>query len=295
MRRIAITNQKGGVGKTTTCANLGAALSQRGQRVLLIDLDPQAHLTTYFGLDAGAGPGAYELLTEQPSVFETLLKAEQNLTIIPSRLDLAAAENELINTPGRESVLRDRLAVLSDEFDWMLIDCPPAFNILTLNALSAVDEVLVPLQPHFLGLQGVGRLLETVSLVQQRINPSLCVRGFVLCMNESGTRLAGEVIADVRKFLDEARGQDVPWRDARLFDTRIRRNIKLAECPSYGQSIFTYAPKSHGAEDYLALADELMRLPHPAADASDGDDGEAEAAPLPHAAADQPAAARAAG
>lgn len=258
MRRIAVTNQKGGVGKTTTTANLAAALAQRGQRVLLIDLDPQAHLTTHFGLDASASVGVYELLTEPSARAADMLQTtEQNLTIVPARMDLAAAESELISVVGREVILRDKLAALNDGFDWLLIDCPPSFGVLTLNALSAVEEVLVPLQAHFLALQGVSRLLETVGLVALRINPALRVAGFVLCMYEGGTKLATEVVEDLQRFLADARGTPVAWSAARVFDSRIRRNIKLAECPSYGQSIFTYAPKSHGAVDYIALAEEL--------------------------------------
>lgn len=267
MRRVAITNQKGGVGKTTTTVNLAAALGRRGQRVLLVDLDPQSHLTTHFGLDGNNGPGTYELLTEQTPVEKMLLPSEPGLTVIPSRMDLAAAESELISVVGREAILRDRLAALNGRYDWLLIDCPPSFGVLTLNALSTVDEVLVPLQAHFLGLQGVGKLLETVNLVGQRINPALRVAGFVLCMYESGTKLAKEVVDDLQRFLTDARGQAVAWRDARIFAARIRRNIKLAECPSYGQSIFAYAPESHGALDYVALAEELLGAPAATADA----------------------------
>lgn len=257
MRRIAVINQKGGVGKTTTCVNLAAALARDGRRVLLIDLDPQAHLSTHLGLDGSQGPGTYELLTEHAPIRELIRPAEAGMGVIASRMDLAAAESELISVVGREVILKNRLAELADDYDCLLIDCPPSFSVLTLNALVAVDEIIVPLQAHFLGLQGVGRLLETVKLVCERLNPALRVAGFVLCMHESGTRLAGEVVDDLGKFIAAAQGQKLAWSDARIFDTRIRRNIKLAECPSFGQSIFAYAAGSHGAEDYLALAREV--------------------------------------
>jgi chromosome partitioning protein len=164
----------------------------------------------------------------------------------------------LVSVVGREVILRDALDTLDGKHDVALIDCPPSLGILTLNALSAADEVLIPLQPHFLALQGLAKLLDTVSLVQARINPRLVVCGIVLCLFEAGTRLAGEVVDDLRSFLDESRDSDVPWSRARVFKTVVRRNIKLAECPGHGASIFDYAPKSNGARDYLALADELI-------------------------------------
>ncbi len=258
MRTIAITNQKGGVGKTTTTVNLGAALAQLGHRVLLVDLDPQAHLTAHLGLDGRDGlPGTYELLTGSADLAAAVRPAGERLSVLGTSIDLAGAEVELANSVGREVILRDLLRDQPPDVDWLLIDCPPSLGILTLNALCAVTEVVIPLQPHFLALQGVGKLFETAALVTRRINPGLRIAGLILCMHEPGTRLAAEVIADLEKFLAEARGRDVPWRDARIFGSAIRRNIKLAESPSYGRTIFAYAPKSHGAADYLALADEL--------------------------------------
>jgi len=256
---ISIINQKGGVGKTSTAVNLGAALAQRDRRMLLVDLDPQGHLTAHFGMDhAAAGAGIYEVLTRDLPLESAMHAVAPNITIIPAQIDLAAAEMELVSVVGREVILRDLLAGRDWPYDMVLIDCPPSLGVLTLNALAASTHVLIPLQPHFLALQGVGRLLETVSLVSKRINPQLKVAGMVMCMYEAGTRLAGEVGEDLASFIAAARGTKVPWGDARIFKTRIRRNVKLAEAPSYGQSIFGYAPRCNGATDYLDLADELI-------------------------------------
>ncbi|MGC9454011.1 MAG: ParA family protein [Phycisphaerae bacterium] len=261
MRTIAVINQKGGVGKTTTVANLGAAVADSGRGVCLIDLDPQAHLTLHFGLEPSDDqPGMYEVLSGDAKLTEALRQVRESLSLAPSSIDLAGAEVEMVNTVGREQVLRDALAEADLKYDFAFIDCPPSLGLLTLNALAAADEVVIPLQPHFLALQGLGKLLETVSLVQRRINPTLRVSGVILCMYETTTRLAGEVRDDLRDFLASARGGDAPWSDAHVFETFIRRNVKLAECPSYGTTIFDYDVSSHGAKDYAALAAEFLSL-----------------------------------
>jgi chromosome partitioning protein len=271
VRRIACINQKGGVGKTTTAVNLGAALARAGNRVLLIDLDPQAHLTLHVGQDPAAGkPGTYELLTGggATSIAKVRTKVASNLWVVPSSIDLAAAEVELVSVVGREVILRDLLDHhvggpngRMPQYDYVLMDCPPSLGVLTLNGLCAAKEVFIPLQPHYLALQGLGKLLETVSLVNRRINPDLKVSGVIVCMHDAGTKLANEVIEDVRGFLESARHTAAPWAEARLFPTMIRRNIKLAEAPSYGQSIFDYAADSHGAKDYDQLAKEVQGVP----------------------------------
>jgi len=259
MRSIAIINQKGGVGKTTTAVNLSAALAREGHRVGLIDVDPQAHASLHLGLDPAAKtPTVYDLLTEDARLADLWQPAEENLSVAASHIDLAAAEVELAGVVGREVILRDKLVEVADDFDYVLIDCPPSLGILTINALSAVDDVFLPLQPHFLALHGLSKLLKTIGLVNERLNDRLQLAGVVLCLYESGTRLAAEVASDVEQFFREARKGGRAWSNVRLFETRIRRKIRLAEAPSYGESIFGYAPTSPGAEDYRALGGEML-------------------------------------
>ncbi len=259
MRSIAVMNQKGGVGKTASVVNLSAALAEAGQRVCLVDLDPQAHASLHLGVDPHPDqPSVYDVLAGKAAVRDVRRKLSENLWMVGSSLDLAAAEIELAGVVGREVVLRDKLREDPQPLDYLWIDCPPSLGILTLNALAAVDEVLIPLQPHFLALHGLGKLLETIDLVAARINARLKVSGVLLCMYDSSTRLAAEVSQDVEQFFRNARGQQTPWAGAEIFRTRVRRNIRLAEAPSHGKSIFQYAPRSHGAEDYRRLAEEIL-------------------------------------
>lgn len=259
MRRIAILNQKGGVGKTTTAVNLAAALAEMGQRVCVLDLDPQAHATTHLGVEPdGKAPSMYDVLVNNRPLAEVRRRVGERLWVAGSDINLAAAEVELAGVVGREVILRDLLLQDEGAFDFVIMDCAPSLGVLTLNALSAGSEVFIPLQPHFLALHGMGKLFETTALVARRINPALKVTGIVLCLYESNTKLAQEVIRDLNEYLERSRGGNSPWAMARVFGTRIRRNIKLAECPSFGQSIFAYAPRSHGAEDYRALAREVL-------------------------------------
>ncbi len=259
MRRIAVLNQKGGVGKTTTTVNLAAALAADGHKTLVLDLDPQAHATLHLGLMPGrSGPSLYDVLTENMPLAECRKEVADNLFICGSHIDLAAAEMELIGTVGREVILRDQLDADTETFDYVLMDCPPSLGVLTLNALCAAREVFIPLQAHFLALHGLSKLLETINLVSKRVNRELKVGGVVLCLYDAGTRLGSEVIDDLDKYFDGNRNPASPWANAKVFQTRIRRNIRLAECPSFGQSIFQYAPTSRGAEDYASLAGEVQ-------------------------------------
>jgi chromosome partitioning protein len=259
MRRIAIINQKGGVGKTTTAVNLAAALAEQGQRVCVIDLDPQAHATTHLGIEPDGKAGSmYDVLVNSKPLAGVRKKVGERLWVCGSDINLAAAEVELAGVVGREVILRDLLLQDEGAFDFVFMDCAPSLGVLTLNALAAANEVFIPLQPHFLALHGMGKLLETTALVAKRINPSLKVTGIVLSLYEASTRLAQDVVNDLHDFLERGRGGNTPWAKARIFGTRVRRNIKLAECPSFGQSVFQYAPNCNGAHDYLALAREVL-------------------------------------
>ncbi len=259
MRSIAVINQKGGVGKTTTAVNLCAALADSGKRVLMLDLDPQAHASLHLGVNGDdAEKTMYDVLVENASLADARQQLGERLWTVPSHIDLAAAETELAGEVGRELILRDKMVDDDLDVDYVVIDCPPSLGVLTLNALAAVDEVFLPLQPHFLALHGLSKLLGTIEVVARRINPGLQLTGVMLCMYESGTRLAAEVSGDVVEFFGRAHRPECPWAKAKVFETRIRRNIRLAEAPSFGQSIFDYAGDSNGAEDYRQLADEVM-------------------------------------
>ncbi len=256
MRTIAVLNQKGGVGKTTTVANVAAALATTGSRVVAIDLDPQAHLTIHLGLEPQiVEAGSYKVLTQSAKFEEQIMLVRPNLWLLPANINLVGAESELVSVVGRETILREALESSGDKFDYCLIDCAPSLGLLTLNALAAAEEVLIPLQPHFLALQGFGQLLQTIELVNKRINPNLTVKGVLLCMFDSRASLPNEVRADIEQFLDNARGTNSAWAQAQIIPTFIRRNIKLAEAPSYGKTIFEYEQNCHGAEDYKKVAE----------------------------------------
>ncbi|HRQ72840.1 MAG TPA: AAA family ATPase [Phycisphaerales bacterium] len=260
-RVVALMNQKGGVGKTTTAVNLSAALARTGLRTLLIDLDPQAHATLHLGVDPRTLDGSvYDALLDQSVDPSSLVhRVAENLFVLPAVTDLAAAETELATVTDRQRRLAAAIHRLAPAYDAILIDCPPSLGLLTINALAAAHEVLVPMQAHFLALQGVSKLLETVSAISASVNPRLRVLGVVLCMHDANTTHTQEVVADLDAFFEQHRGTASPWAQARVFRPPVRRNIKLAECPSFGQTVFDYAPGAAGAADYLALAEAIVR------------------------------------
>ncbi len=262
MRTIAVLNQKGGVGKTTTTVNTAAALADMGCKVIVIDLDPQAHLTIHLGVEPeSVAAGGYEVLTQSAPFESSLKQVRPNLWMLGANINLVGAETELVNVVGREIILREAMQPCAPAFDFCFIDCAPSLGLLSLNALAASQEVLIPLQPHFLALQGFGKLLQTVDLVNKRINRDLKVTGVLLCMYDARSSLPNEVRADIERFLADARGTTCAWADAQLLRTYVRRNIKLAEAPSYGQTIFEYDPECNGAEDYRNVARFFVGLP----------------------------------
>jgi chromosome partitioning protein len=259
MRVIALMNQKGGVGKTTSSVNIAAGLARQGRKVCVLDLDPQSHASMHLGVDAnGSTRTIYQVFAGGRQFAEVVQQAGPNLWVVPSDLDLAATEVELVDAPGREFVLRRELEKLPPSaYDYIIMDCPPSLGVLTINALTAATEVMIPLQPHFFALQGLSKLFETTALVTRRLNRQLKVSGIILCLYETGTRLAADVTDDLTRFLTNSDPQ-APWSGARVFSSRIRRNIKLAEAPSFGQSIYEYAPNSSGSQDYAALVEEVV-------------------------------------
>ena len=258
MRSIALTNQKGGVGKTTTAANLGACLAPLDKRVLLIDVDPQANLSVHFGVDIYTETKSiYTMMIGEARADEVICRTAINqLDLIPSNINLAGAEIELVGVVGRETILKEALQPVMGNYDYVFIDCPPSLGLLTLNALTTVREVFIPLQTEFFALQGMSKLMETIRLVRRRLNPDLQVTGIIACMYDGRTRLAKEVKANILEFFPD-----------KLFDTVIHKNVKLAEAPSYGKPISTYDRRSRGCKDYRALArdvveqEERMRRP----------------------------------
>ena len=250
MRKIAVLNQKGGVGKTTTVVNLGACLAELGRRVLLVDMDPQANLTLHFALDLARGePSVYTLLRGEHALPEVLKGTPlEGLKLVPSTIDLAGLEVELsAQSQGRELCLARALEAAEGQFDHILVDCPPSLGLLTVNGMCAVREVFIPLQTEFFALQGLGRLLQTVQLVRASLNPSLEITGIIACMFDVRTALAAEVLQEIKLHFGEL-----------VFGTVIRKNIRLAEAPSFGMPITLYDRKCYGTEDYRSLAREVL-------------------------------------
>ena len=247
------------MGKTTTVVNIAAALASMGQRVAVADLDPQSHLTIHLGMDPemieSGSYGSYKVLMGSAKFEDAILLVRPNLWVLPANINLVGAESELVSVVGRETILREAIEPIRSRFDYLIIDCAPSLGLLALNALAASDEILIPLQPHFLALQGFGKLLQTVELVNKRINPNLKVKWILLCMFDSRSSLPNEVKADIEQFIGNARGTACAWAQAQILPYFIRRNIKLAEAPGYGKTIFEYEQNCHGAEDYRNVAE----------------------------------------
>jgi len=266
-RVVALLNQKGGVGKTTSTVNLGAALARYGQRVLLIDLDPQSNLSLHFGVESGSEQRTIRDLLLDPTcrVEDCVQSARPGLDFIPAVTELALVEGELAQQEGMQSVLRSKLEPVYGNYDVVLLDCPPSLGVLSVNALTVADEVFVPMQAHYLPLRGLEKLLQTVHLVSQGLNPTIRVTGILLCMHDGSSSHAQAVIGEIEAQLAQFRATDVPWSAATVLDPPVRRNIKLAEAPSFGQTIFDYAPRCPGADDYRRIVKGLLErweLPH---------------------------------
>lgn len=248
-RIIAIANQKGGVGKTTTSINLAASLAEKGKKVLVIDMDPQGNTTSGFGVDKNNLDNTiYELILGECSVQESIIRnVIDNVSIIPSNVNLAAAEIELIGVDKKEYILKKEIDWVKDNYDYIMIDCPPSLSMLTVNAMTTANSVLVPIQCEYYALEGLSQLIHTVNLVKERLNPELAMEGVVFTMYDSRTNLSAQVVENVKEHFHQ-----------KVFDTLIPRNIRLAEAPSYGMPICMYDPKSSGAESYKNLAQEVI-------------------------------------
>ena len=245
---IAITNQKGGVGKTTTAVNLSACLAEANRRVLLIDADPQGNATSGLGKSGKVARSIYDvIINDTPAASAILDTGYDGLKLLPSAIALAGAEIELVAMPGRDTLLRDALVSIEPDYDYILIDCPPSLGLITLNALAAAESVLVPIQCEYYALEGVGQLMNTLNLVRKRLNPNLEVLGVVLTMLDGRTNLGIQVVDEVKKH----------FRD-RVFSTIVPRNVRLSEAPSHGVPIHLYDPRCAGTEAYRALAEELI-------------------------------------
>lgn len=247
---IAIANQKGGVGKTTTAVNLSACLGKRGKKVLLIDIDPQGNTTSGLGVDPkGVEQSIYDCIINDVPMSEVIIKTEfDNLWICPSNIHLAGAELELVMRENREYVLKNSIKEIKDNFDFIFIDCPPSLGLITLNSFTATDTVLVPIQCEYYALEGLGQLTNTIKMIKQKLNPEISLEGVLLTMFDARTNLSIQVVDEVKKFFK-----------SQVFATIIPRNVRLSEAPSFGQPVIEYDKNSRGAEVYTELAEEIIK------------------------------------
>lgn len=247
---ISFSNQKGGVGKTTTCVNMAAYLAREGRKVLLIDLDPQGNATTGLGFSKGAlKKSVYNVLIEEEAVKDNVLDTElENLKILPANIDLAGAEIELVYKKNREKVLKEALEKIKSQYDYLLIDCPPSLGLITINALAAADSVVIPIQSEYYALEGLSQLMNSISLVRQHLNKSLKVEGVVLTMYDGRSIISRQIAAEIKKFFTK-----------KLYEIVIPRNVRLSEAPSHGKPILLHDPKCAGARAYSALTEEFLK------------------------------------
>lgn len=246
---IAIVNQKGGVGKTTTAVNLSSALAKKGKKVLLIDEDPQGNATSGVGVEKDLEKSIYDIIINDTTMDEAIVETEiKNLSLCPSNINLAGAEVELVSMENRETRLKNKLAEIKDNYHYIIIDCPPSLGLLTVNSLTAADSIIIPIQCEYYALEGVGQLMNTVNIIKKQLNKNLYIEGVALTMNDARTNLSTQVINEVRKYFKD-----------NVYKTIIPRNVKLSEAPSYGMPITQYAPLSKGSRCYEKLANELIK------------------------------------
>lgn len=247
---IAVANQKGGVGKTTTTVNLGTILAKKGKRVLLVDADPQGNATSGIGVDKSVELSTYDLLVSEDPASKIVIKTEiNNLYICPSNINLAGAEVQLVSMMSREQRMKEKLEQIKSKFDYIFIDCPPSLGLITLNAFTAANSVLIPVQCEYYALEGLGQLLNTVELVKKHLNKSLRIEGALLTMYDIRTNLSNQVVKEVKKYFDD-----------KVYKTVIPRNVRVSEAPSYGLPITIYDPHSKGARSYEKLGREFLKL-----------------------------------